>query len=719
MTALWPFSMWGMDVIGPINPKASNGHMFILVAIDYFTKWIEAITLMSVTAQAVARFLRRDVIARYRVPATIIMDNAKNLNNKRMARAFNAKVRPREFSPGDLVLRKVLHVAPDSRGKFSYKYDRPFVVKEIFSGGGVILSDMDGTENALPVNADAIKKYYRPKTSSRRPRQKLRNEWHDLKSRKGESWQKESINHFLARSKTSSRRPRQKLRNEWHDLKSRKGESWQKESINHFLARSKTSSRRPRQKLEDPRGAILPKHGGSRQKESIHASLSNAQVRSRTSRDAPRRRTHGCLTRQVYPGHSGPSRSFRSILVTFRSILVTFGSIPVIQVHPGHIQVHPGHIQVHPGHSGPSWSHSAPSDHSGPSGLNSGHSGPPGHSGSFGLIFIRSGPPGLNSGHSGPSDLNSGHSDPSSLNPGHSGSIRSKFRSFGSIQSKFRSFRSILVHAFGSIPVIQVYPGSRIRLYPGHSGLSWFIGIRVHPGFNFPHSVPIHPSKARATTGLSGPAPLTSRRPPKTDLQAPRDHQGHGTSSRRPVGTLRGSPKDVSMPISLKNPLKLQPIPTSSSNPCQGRNRPKSPKNHPVFRRKKNQVPWVTRVHAITFKGFLTTLTLPREEVVTVRGPINRAQPPGSTRFLPYFPLHFQACPGLVMFRSAHGHLDLLLRSPTSPTPHRAVAGTRVPTHFPRTAAAASSRVSQPVTLKPSLANLKAASPTLFLMQRG
>ena len=37
MTAPWPFSMWGMDVIGPITPKASNGHRFILVAIDYFT----------------------------------------------------------------------------------------------------------------------------------------------------------------------------------------------------------------------------------------------------------------------------------------------------------------------------------------------------------------------------------------------------------------------------------------------------------------------------------------------------------------------------------------------------------------------------------------------------------------------------------------------------------------------------------------------------------
>ncbi|KAG8501727.1 hypothetical protein CXB51_003885 [Gossypium anomalum] len=38
MTYPWPFSMWGMDVIGSISPKASNGHRFIFVVIDYFTK---------------------------------------------------------------------------------------------------------------------------------------------------------------------------------------------------------------------------------------------------------------------------------------------------------------------------------------------------------------------------------------------------------------------------------------------------------------------------------------------------------------------------------------------------------------------------------------------------------------------------------------------------------------------------------------------------------
>ena len=38
MVSPWPFLMWGMDVIGPITPKALNGHRFIFIVIDYFIK---------------------------------------------------------------------------------------------------------------------------------------------------------------------------------------------------------------------------------------------------------------------------------------------------------------------------------------------------------------------------------------------------------------------------------------------------------------------------------------------------------------------------------------------------------------------------------------------------------------------------------------------------------------------------------------------------------
>ena len=42
-------SAWGMDVIGPMILKASNGHEYILVAIYYFTKWVETASYNSIT----------------------------------------------------------------------------------------------------------------------------------------------------------------------------------------------------------------------------------------------------------------------------------------------------------------------------------------------------------------------------------------------------------------------------------------------------------------------------------------------------------------------------------------------------------------------------------------------------------------------------------------------------------------------------------------------
>ena len=44
MTTSWPFHTWGLDLKGPINPP-SNDHLWILVATEYFTKWVEAIPL--------------------------------------------------------------------------------------------------------------------------------------------------------------------------------------------------------------------------------------------------------------------------------------------------------------------------------------------------------------------------------------------------------------------------------------------------------------------------------------------------------------------------------------------------------------------------------------------------------------------------------------------------------------------------------------------------
>ena len=81
MVSPWPFSMSGMDVIGPITSKASNGHRFIFVVIDYFIKWVETASYASVTKVVVAQFIKKEIICRYGLLERIISDNGLNLNN--------------------------------------------------------------------------------------------------------------------------------------------------------------------------------------------------------------------------------------------------------------------------------------------------------------------------------------------------------------------------------------------------------------------------------------------------------------------------------------------------------------------------------------------------------------------------------------------------------------------------------------------------------------
>ena len=74
LTSPWPFSMWGVDVIGKVSPKSSSGHVYILVAIDYFTKWEEATSYAILTATKVAKFIRSHIICQYGIPHELISD---------------------------------------------------------------------------------------------------------------------------------------------------------------------------------------------------------------------------------------------------------------------------------------------------------------------------------------------------------------------------------------------------------------------------------------------------------------------------------------------------------------------------------------------------------------------------------------------------------------------------------------------------------------------
>ena len=70
-----PFMQWGLDVIGPINPKSSQGHAYILTTIDYFTKWQVARVLKKVGIDDLISFIEENILSWFGVPEKIITNN--------------------------------------------------------------------------------------------------------------------------------------------------------------------------------------------------------------------------------------------------------------------------------------------------------------------------------------------------------------------------------------------------------------------------------------------------------------------------------------------------------------------------------------------------------------------------------------------------------------------------------------------------------------------
>ena len=76
-----------MDILGPFSP--GNGQVkFVIVVVDYFTKWIEAKPLVTITTQQVQQFVWKDIICRYGVPHTIITDNGQQFIDKELAKFY-------------------------------------------------------------------------------------------------------------------------------------------------------------------------------------------------------------------------------------------------------------------------------------------------------------------------------------------------------------------------------------------------------------------------------------------------------------------------------------------------------------------------------------------------------------------------------------------------------------------------------------------------------
>nr|GFA33452.1 reverse transcriptase domain-containing protein [Tanacetum cinerariifolium] len=80
ITSPWPFYEWEIDIAGPF-PEGPGKVKFLIVAMDYFTKWIEAKPVATITGNQIKKFMWDSVVCRFGVTEENFSDNEKQFRN--------------------------------------------------------------------------------------------------------------------------------------------------------------------------------------------------------------------------------------------------------------------------------------------------------------------------------------------------------------------------------------------------------------------------------------------------------------------------------------------------------------------------------------------------------------------------------------------------------------------------------------------------------------
>nr|GEV23684.1 reverse transcriptase domain-containing protein [Tanacetum cinerariifolium] len=80
ITSPWPFYKWGIDIAGPFS-EGLGKVKFRIVAIDYFTKWIEAKPVASIIGTQVKKFVWDNIVCKFELPGEVISDNRKQFRD--------------------------------------------------------------------------------------------------------------------------------------------------------------------------------------------------------------------------------------------------------------------------------------------------------------------------------------------------------------------------------------------------------------------------------------------------------------------------------------------------------------------------------------------------------------------------------------------------------------------------------------------------------------
>ncbi|XP_058744371.1 uncharacterized protein LOC131616982 [Vicia villosa] len=81
------FDCWGIDFMGPFLPSFANE--YILVAVDYVSKWVEAIATPKAGTKIVLKFLNRNIFTRFGMPRVRISDGGSHFVNEQVAKVLD------------------------------------------------------------------------------------------------------------------------------------------------------------------------------------------------------------------------------------------------------------------------------------------------------------------------------------------------------------------------------------------------------------------------------------------------------------------------------------------------------------------------------------------------------------------------------------------------------------------------------------------------------
>nr|GFA12659.1 reverse transcriptase domain-containing protein [Tanacetum cinerariifolium] len=174
------FDVWGVDFMGPFS--SYRGNKYILVAVDYLSKWVEAKAIPTNDAQVVCKFLK-NLFARFGPPEPLSALKHANFDlqtagdhrkvqlnelhdqayensliyKEKTKRLHDSKIKDRVFNIDDSVLLfnsrlKIFF------GKLKSRWSRPFTISHVFSYGTVELSQPDGPN--FKVNGHRLKHYF-------------------------------------------------------------------------------------------------------------------------------------------------------------------------------------------------------------------------------------------------------------------------------------------------------------------------------------------------------------------------------------------------------------------------------------------------------------------------------------------------------------------------------------------------------------------------------